>query len=60
MVETGLESEIVRLVKSDFKNITEICAYLKKGGGGQNSHININARIFSPQVIEISENYTYE
>jgi hypothetical protein len=51
---------LLQLVKSDFKNNTEICAYLKSGGGGQNSQIDINARICSPQVIEITENYSYE
>ena len=50
---------LLRLVKSDFKNISEIYAYLKRGGG-QNSQIDINARIFSSQVIEISKNYAEE
>jgi hypothetical protein len=32
---------------------------IKKGGGGQNSQIDINARIFSPQVIEICKILRY-
>jgi hypothetical protein len=52
MVETGIESEIVAVTKVWLKKHNWNMHLIKKGG--QNSQIDINPRIFSPQVIEIS------